>query len=89
MVSMCFATLAWGTWWITVFLMRYLPSIAPSILAASWFAGTFAAFGFAVALFTIRARRTWLLFTLVPLCANASIFLVPWLIETLRGNRGG
>jgi hypothetical protein len=40
-----------------------------------------------VALFTIRARRTWLLFTLVPLLANASLFLVPWLIETLRATR--
>ncbi|MFN0009171.1 MAG: hypothetical protein ACKVXR_14810 [Planctomycetota bacterium] len=89
MLSMCLASLGWGSWWITVFLMRYFPSVAPSMLAASWFAGTFAAFGFAVAVFTIRARRTWLLFTLVPLCANASIFLVPGLIETLRAYRSG
>jgi hypothetical protein len=87
MLSMCLASLAWGSWWITVFLMRYAPGAAPRLTTTEWFAGTFAAFGLLVALFTIRARRTWLLFTLVPLLANASLFLVPWLIETLRATR--
>jgi hypothetical protein len=87
MASMCFASLGWGSWWITVFLMRYVPSLAPGIATTGWFAGTFAAFGFAIAVFTIRARRTWLYFTLVPLLANASLFLVPWLVETLRAPR--
>ena len=84
---MCLATMGWGSWWVTVFLMRYLPGHAPTLATTTWFAGTFAAFGFLVAVFTIRARRTWLLFTLVPLLANASLFLVPWLIETLREAR--
>jgi hypothetical protein len=87
MVSMCFATLGWGSWWVTVFLMRYFPQIAPGIATTGWFAGTFAAFGFLVAVVTIRGRGTWLLFTLVPLLANASLFLVPWLVETLREAR--
>ena len=88
MLSMCFASLGWGSWWVTVFLMRYFPGLAPDIATTGWFAGTFAAFGWLVAVFTIRARRTWLLFTLVPLLANASLFLVPWLVETLRSGRG-
>jgi len=87
MASMCFASMGWGSWWITVFLMRYFPSVAPGIATTGWFAGIFAAFGFAIAVFTVRARRTWLYFTLVPLFANASLFLVPWLVETLRASR--
>jgi hypothetical protein len=87
MVSMCFASLGWGSWWVSVFLMRYFPSVAPAIATTGWFAGTFAAFGFLVAVFTVRARSSWLLFTLVPIFANASLFLVPWLVETLRGAR--
>jgi hypothetical protein len=87
MVSMCFASLGWGSWWISVFLMRYFPSVAPEIATTGWFAGTFAAFGFLVAVFTVRARSSWLLFTLVPIFANASLFLVPWLVETLRASR--
>jgi hypothetical protein len=89
MLSMCLASLGWGSWWVTVFLMRYFPGYAPALATTQWFAGTFAAFGFLVAVFTIRARRTWLLFTLVPLLANASLFLVPGLIETLRASRQG
>lgn len=84
---MCLASLGWGSWWVTVFLMRYFPHHAPGLATTEWFAGTFAAFGFLVAVFTIRGRRTWLLFTLVPLLANASLFLVPGLIETLRASR--
>ena len=63
--------------------------VAPALATTEWFAGTFAAFGLLVAILTIRARKTWLLFTLVPLLANASLFLVPWLIETLRSSRSG
>ena len=84
---MCFASMGWGSWWITVFLMRYFPRIAPDIATTGWFAGTFAFFGLLMAIITIRGRRTWLLFTLVPLLANASLLLVPWLIETLRASR--
>jgi hypothetical protein len=87
MVSMCLASLGWGSWWVAVFLMRYFPGAAPSLSATEWFAGTFAAFGLVVGIFTIRARRSWLLFALVPILANASLFLVPWLIETLRSPR--
>lgn len=82
---MCLASLGWGSWWVTVFLMRYAPGLAPSLLATSWFAGVFAFFGLLAALWSVRARRTWLLFTLIPMLANGSLFLVPWLIETLRG----
>ena len=35
--------------------------------------------GLAVALWTVRAKKSWLLFTLIPLFANASLLLVPWL----------
>lgn len=85
MASMCLASLGWGSWWITVFLMRYAPGIAPGVATTGWFAGTFAAFGLLLALWSVRARGAWLLFTLVPIFANASLFLVPWLVETLRG----
>jgi hypothetical protein len=84
MASMSLASLGWGSWWITVFLMRYAPAHAPSLAATSWFAGVFAGFGLLAAIWSIRARRTWLLFTTIPMLANGSLFLVPWLIETLR-----
>jgi hypothetical protein len=87
MMSMCLATMGWGSWWVTVFLMRYFPGHAPALETTKWFAGTFAFFGFLVAVFTIRARSAWLIFTLVPLLANASLFLVPGLIQTLREYR--
>jgi hypothetical protein len=32
-----------------------------------------------VAVWTLRARRAWILFALAPLFANASLLLVPWL----------
>ena len=77
MVSMSFATLGWGSWWITAVLMKLAPSIAPDVRVTCWVASTFALVGFLAALWSIRARLAWLLFTLVPLFANGSLLLVP------------
>ena len=84
MVSMTLASLGWGVWWITAFLMRFAPSIAPSVEGAITVSCIFASVGFLVALCTIRARLSWILITLVPLCANASLLLLPLAVHALR-----
>jgi len=87
MLSICLASLGWGTWWVAAFLSRFAPDLAPGFALTSWIAGVFASLGLLVALFTIRARRIWLLFTLVLLLANASLLLVPLVARSL--GRGG
>ena len=39
--------------------------------------------GLSVAILTLRARRAWILFALVPLFANSSLLFVPWLAGEL------
>ena len=39
--------------------------------------------GLVVALLTLRARRAWVLFALVPLFANGSLLFMPWFASEL------
>lgn len=84
MLSMICATLGWGVWWMALALRRWAPDWAPSLDAAGWLAGAIAVFGLLVAIWTIRAKAAWLLITLVPLFANASLLAMPMLVESLR-----
>ena len=40
-------------------------------------------FCLAIAALTVRARRTWMVFVMVPLFANGSLFVMPWLASGL------
>ena len=84
MLSMTLASLGWGAWWVTVILTRFAPEVAPGLRTTSIVSCSFAAAGFLVALWTVRARLAWLLVTLVPLLANASLLLVPIAIKAIR-----
>jgi hypothetical protein len=84
MASMCLASVGWGSFWVLALWTRIAPESAPSIDSVCVFSGVFAAVGLAAAIFSMRARLAWLLFTLIPLFANGSLLLVPSVIKTLR-----
>ena len=79
--SMVFATLGWGVWWVTIFVHRFWPEFTVDLFWPSTVAGTLAAIGFALAFFSIRAKRIWVLLALVPMFANGSLLLVPTLLD--------
>ena len=79
MAAMILATLGWGGWWMTFFLMRLAPGIAPGPQFAVWWGAALGAVGMVIAFFTIRARRVWVLFALIALFANGTLLLAPWL----------
>jgi hypothetical protein len=84
MVSMTLASLGWGVWWLTAFLMRFAPAHAPSVGSAVTVSCLFASVGFLIALATIRARLSWILITLIPLLANASLLVLPLAVRAIR-----
>jgi hypothetical protein len=77
MMAMTMATAGWSAWWLAAALARWFPDAAPPPMAVQVFSSTFAAFGIALALFTMRASRAWILISCVPLAANASLLLLP------------
>jgi len=83
MLSMSLATLGWGAWWIAAILWKTAPSFGPDLAVVNWIARGFALGGFVAALLAVRARRAWLLITLLPLLANVGLFFVPFVLETL------
>ena len=87
MLSMSLATLGWGAWWTKLFLMRFAPSIAPSLATTNAVACVFAGAGFLVALWAVRAKLAWLLVTAVPLFANGSLLCMPMVVEVARAIR--
>ena len=84
MFAMVMATAGWMSWWISLALVHFAPSLAPGLRATAWVAGAFAAVGFLAAVWSFRARTAWLLILCVPLFANGSLLLVPWALRTLR-----
>ena len=42
----------------------------------------------AMAVFTIRSQRSWLLFVSVPLCANGFLMVLPWVLPGAGGLHG-
>lgn len=81
---MTLASLGWGVWWLYAFLVYFVPECAPSSRAVQWFGVAFALPGFLIALWTIRARLSWIVVTLVPLCANGSLLAMPIVMKALR-----
>jgi hypothetical protein len=84
MLSMTLASLGWAAWWCFAFLKHFAPEHAPSSYTVQWIGCGFALPGFLVALWTIRAKLAWIVVTLVPLGANASLLTMPLVTKTLR-----
>ena len=82
---MILATLGWSAWWFVLLVHRLAPEEELSLLLPSIVSTVAAVFGLAIALFALRAQRSWILFVLVPLFANGSLLLVPWLAGELVG----
>ncbi len=79
---MTLASLGWGTWWLFAFLHR-VGGATPSLVVPSVISSFFALLGLLLAVWSFRATRAWMLFVLVPLLANLSLFFVPWFAEEL------
>lgn len=81
---MTLASLGWGVWWIVLFLRRFVPAADPGNLAPIVASMALALAGLGIAVLTIRAKRSWLFFTCVPLFANGSLLGMPWLVSELE-----
>lgn len=89
MYAMTLATIGWGCWWVALALKKLAPSLAPSFNQVATTASVFAIAGLALALLTVRAKRSWLLFAAVALFANASLLFLPWLARGLTSAGNG
>lgn len=78
---MMVASVAWGVWWVFFFVLRLDHDAMVAWPYVQWTTFVLGTLGLAVALFSLRARRTWILFVAFPILANASLFFVPWLVE--------
>ena len=84
MLSMTCASLGWGTWWILL-LVRKIRGEMPDLMLPEVLSCSFAVAGLVLAFWCLRATRSWLLFVMVPVLANGSLLLMPWLAyEILR-----
>lgn len=79
MMAMTLASLGWGTWWVALFVHRVAPGLRFGLGVPSAISIVFAVCGLFFVLVTVRAKRSWLLLTLVPFLANASLLFVPWM----------
>jgi len=84
MLSMTFASLGWGTWWV-VLVLRKIQGEMPDLVLPDLISCCFAVAGMVLAFWCFRARRTWLLFVLVPILANGSLLMMPWLAYEILG----
>jgi len=82
---MTLATLGWGVWWVGLFLARFAPWLAPDWLSGrtlvTALSSVLGGLGLLLALFTVRANRSWLPFALVAIFANLSLLLLPLLLS--------
>jgi len=83
MVSMSLATGAMAVWGVTLVLLDFAPTWAPSFRLAMVLSGLFAVPGLALALLTLRAKRSWFLVAMVPVIANGMALVLPWVAHEL------
>lgn len=83
-LAMVLATLGWGSWWCVLFLHQLAPEVHVPLALPATLSTLAAVPGLLVAILTLRARRTWILFALVPLFANGSLLCMPWLVAGWR-----
>jgi hypothetical protein len=81
MYAMVLATVGWGAWWLSLFTRRFFPELFPGFAVTYWVACVPAAAGLLLAIFTIRARRIWLLLAAVPICSNLFLRALPWVLD--------
>ena len=86
---MTLATWGLGVWAVWLALSRFWPDYAPDGRLAWAVSGLFALPGLSLALLTVRAKRTWMLFSMVPIFANSMILVLPWLALRLRDSGVG
>ena len=82
-LAMMLATLGWGTWWCVLFVRHFAPGREIPFFVPATISTAAALLGLGIAVLTLRARRAWILFALVPLFANGSLLFVPWLAGEL------
>jgi hypothetical protein len=80
-LAMILATLGWGSWWCVLLVHRLAPGHEIPLVVPKTISTGSACLGLVIAVLTLRARRSWLLFALVPLFANGSLLFVPWFLE--------
>ena len=83
---MTLASLGWGTWWVVLIVRKLAPGLTLGIVVPGAISTAFALLGLGVAVLTLRARRSWILFVTVPLFANLSLLVVPWLASEVWGS---
>jgi hypothetical protein len=83
MLAMSLATVGWSAWWLALLLHRLDVGLAPGFRLTTAVSTSCAILGLGIAILTLRARRTWILFALFPLFANASLLGLPWLVGRL------
>lgn len=81
---MTLATAAMAVWGATVVALDYVPARVPDFWIVFSAAALFALPGFLLGLLTLRARRSWFLLALVPLCANGMLIVLPLLVHHWR-----
>ena len=86
-MSMCLATAGFAVWGATVVWMRADRSSAPSLETAFLVSSLFTMPGVILGLLTMRAKRSWMLFALVPIAFNTMLLVLPWLLIWLREHR--
>ncbi len=84
---MTLATAGFAIWGATVVWMRAHRASAPSLEAAFLLSSLFSMPGLILGLLTLRAKRSWLLFALVPIAFNTMLLVLPWLLIWLREHR--
>jgi hypothetical protein len=82
MTSMTLASLGWGTWWVLL-VSRKVFGYTPALLLPGVVSTSFAVVGLLVALLSFRARRSWMLFVMIPFLANITLLAMPWLASEL------
>ena len=81
MYAMILATLGWGAWWLSLFAHRFFPALFPGFAVTYWVACVPALLGLLLAVFTIRARKIWVLLAAVPICSNLFLLALPWVLD--------
>ena len=84
---MTLATIGLAVWGMTILWMIVDRRTAPSLETAFLFSSLFSLPGWILGLLTIRAKRSWFFFALVPIAFNTMLLVMPWLLIWLREHR--
>lgn len=82
---MILATVGWGVWFVHALLGRLESDLQPSVEVTGVLGAAFGVPGLLLAVLTLRAKRSWVLFVSAPLFANACLLLAP----LIAGGEGG